>query len=110
MQVNYSYSLWADVVLRMSPRSFTAIKKFEKFLNLSSLPLKQNALLSEYINIDNFEPCPLSLNIFLSLIGNYFCVLSVVSCCKSVYFVQTLLQIMLLYLLFDENIRKIFLC
>lgn len=81
MQVNYSYSLWADVVLRMSPRSFTAVKKFEKFLNLSCLPLKQNALLSEYINVDNFEPCPLSLNIFLSLIGNYFCVLSVVSCC-----------------------------
>lgn len=90
----------------MSPRSFTVIKKFEKFLNLSCLPLKQNALLSEYIKIDNFEPCPLSLNIFLSLIGDYFCVLSVVSC-KSVYFVQTLLQIMLLYLLFDENIRKI---
>ena len=93
----------------MSPRSFTVIKKFEKFLNLSCLPLKQNALLSEYIKIDNFEPCPLSLNIFLSLIGDYFCVLSVVSC-KSVYFVQTLLQIMLLYLLFDENIRKICLC
>lgn len=66
MQVNYSYTLRADVVLRMSPRSFTAIKKFEKLLNLSCLPLKQNALLSEYINIDNFEPCPLSLNIFLS--------------------------------------------